>query len=111
MRGDIMDFIVIYCTVPNKNEGKDIARALVKHQIVACVNIIDKIESVFSWDGEMMEEKEALMIIKTKKELFADVNRVIQKLHSYNVPEVIAIPIIEADEIYLKWIDHEVREV
>lgn len=105
-----MEFIVIYCTVPNKNEGREIAKALVKYKLVACVNIIDKIESIFSWDGQMQEEKEALMIIKTKKSLFEGVNKVIQKLHSYNVPEVIAMPVIEADETYLKWIAHETRE-
>lgn len=105
-----MEFIVIYCTVPNKNEGREIAKALVKYKLVACVNLIDKIESVFSWDGQLQEEKEAMMIIKTKKSLFEDVNKVIQKLHSYNVPEVIAIPIIEADETYLKWIAHETRD-
>ncbi|MFA7658938.1 MAG: divalent-cation tolerance protein CutA [Candidatus Gastranaerophilaceae bacterium] len=102
-----MEFIVIYCTVPNKKEGLEIARELVENNLAACVNIIDKMESVFSWDGEMCEEKEALLIIKTKKELFDKINRLIQKLHSYNVPEVIALPIIEADETYLKWISHE----
>lgn len=105
-----MEFIVIYCTVPSKKEGKEIAKNLVQHHLVACVNIIDKIESVFSWDGELCEEKEALMIIKTKKELFNRVNILIQKLHSYTVPEVIAIPVIEADETYLKWIAHETKE-
>lgn len=104
-----MEFIVIYCTVPNKKEGKEIARKLIEKKLAACVNILDKIESVFSWDGEMSEENEAMMIIKTKKELFEKVNGVIQGLHSYNVPEVIAIPIIDADETYLKWIAHETR--
>lgn len=104
-----MEYIVIYCTVPNKNEGREIAKALVSNHFVACVNIIDKVESIFSWDGKMTEEKEALMIIKTKKEMFSNVNHVIHKLHSYNVPEVIAIPIVEADEVYLKWIAHETR--
>lgn len=104
-----MEFIVIYCTVPNKKEGKEIAKALVKHSLVACVNIVDKIESIFSWDGELCEEKEALLIIKTKKELFDKVRFIIQKLHSYTVPEIIALPIIEADETYLKWIAHETK--
>jgi len=104
-----MEFIVIYCTVPNKNEGKEIAKALVEHHLVACVNIIDKIESIFSWDGEIMEEKEAMLMIKTKREHFDSVNRIIQKVHSYNVPEVIALPILEADDTYLKWIAHETR--
>jgi len=104
-----MDFIVIYCTVPNKKEGKEIAKKLIEKKLVACVNIIDKIESIFSWDGELCEETEAMMIIKTKKELFDKVNAMIQALHSYNVPEVIALPMVEADEQYLKWIEHETR--
>ncbi|MEI8129546.1 MAG: divalent-cation tolerance protein CutA [bacterium] len=104
-----MEFIVIYCTVPNKKEGKEIAKILVESQLAACVNIIDKMESIFSWDGEFCEEKEALLIIKTKKELFENVKLMIQKLHSYTVPEVIALPIIEADDTYLKWIAHETK--
>lgn len=102
-----MEFVVIYCTVPDKNEGKEIAKELVKNKLVACVNIIDKVESVFSWDGKLCEEKEAMLIIKTKKELFERVKHAIQKIHSYTVPEIIAMPIVEADETYLKWIDHE----
>lgn len=104
-----MEFIVIYCTVPNKKEGKEIAKALIENQFAACVNILDKMESIFSWDGEMCEEKEALMIIKTKKDLFDNVKKVIHQMHSYTVPEVISLPIAQADETYLKWIEHEVR--
>jgi len=104
-----MEFIVIYCTVPNKKEGKEIAGALLEHQFAACINLIDKMESIFSWDGEICEEKEVLMIIKTKKDLFDDVKRIIHKMHSYTVPEVISLPIAQADETYLKWIEHEVR--
>ena len=65
--------------------------------------------AIFSWDGEIMDEKEALLMIKTKREHFENVNRIIQKLHSYNVPEVIAVPILDADDTYLKWIAHETR--
>lgn len=104
-----MEFIVVYCTVPNKREGKEIAKALVEHKLAACVNIIDKMVSIFSWDGKFCEEKEALLMIKTKKELFENVKLVIQKLHSYTVPEIISLPIAQADETYLKWIEHETR--
>ena len=102
-----MEFIVIYCTAPNKKEAVQIAKALVEHHLAACVNLIDKVESIFSWDGEMSQEKEVLMVIKTRQELFDKVKFIIQKLHSYTVPEVIAMPIIQADETYLKWIEHE----
>jgi len=104
-----MEFIVIYCTVPNKKEGKNIAKALVKAQLAACVNIIDKVESIFSWDYKLMEENEALLIIKTKKELFERVSVIIKDLHSYNVPEIIAVDIKDADEMYLRWIAHETK--
>lgn len=105
-----MEFIVIYCTVPNKKEGKEIAKKLVEQSLAACVNIVDKVESVFSWDRELCEEKEALMMIKTKKEHFDKIKILIQKMHSYTVPEVIAMPITMADETYLKWIEHETAE-
>lgn len=105
-----MEFIVIYCTVPDKKEGKEIARKLIEHKLAACVNIIDKVESVFSWDGKLTEDKEAMLMIKTKKEMFGNVKHIIQKLHSYTVPEIISVPIAQADETYLKWIEHEVRE-
>jgi len=104
-----MEFIVIYCTVPNKKEGKEIARKLVEKKLVACVNIIDNVDSIFSWDGEMSEAKEAMMIIKTKREFFEMVKFVIQDMHSYNVPEIIALPIVVAEDTYLKWIEHETR--
>ena len=106
-----MDFIVVYCTVPDKKEAKTIAKTLVKAQLAACVNIIDKVESVFSWDYKLMEEKEVLLIIKTKKELFEKLSNVIKDLHSYNVPEIIAVDITNADENYLGWIAHETKQI
>lgn len=105
-----MDYIVVYCTVPNRKEGRQIAKVLVEKQAAACVNIIDKVESIFSWDGELCHEKELLLIIKTKKSLFDYVRKIIQELHSYTVPEVIAVPIALADETYLKWVAHETKE-
>jgi periplasmic divalent cation tolerance protein len=104
-----MEFIVIYCTVPNKKEGYKIAKELIKNNLAACINIIDKIESVFSWDHKLTEEKEALLIIKTKKILFNEIKFLIKELHSYNVPEIIAVDITQADETYLKWIAHETK--
>lgn len=69
-----MEFIVIYCTVQNRKEGKEIAKALVENGLAACVNILDKIESVFSWDGELNEEKEAMLIIKQNRSFSTRLN-------------------------------------
>lgn len=75
-----MEFIVIYCTVPNKKEGKEIAHTLVEHDLIACATLIDKAESIFSWDGEMMEEKEAFDDYQDKERaVFKKVNHIIQK--------------------------------
>ena len=62
-----MDIIVIYCTVPDKQIAKDITNILLKHKLAACVSMIDKVRSKFSWDGEICEEKEILMMIKTRR--------------------------------------------
>lgn len=104
-----MEFIVIYCTVPNKKEGQHIAKCLINNNLAACVNIIDKIESVFSWDHKLMEEKEALLIIKTRKDLFEQIKNLIKEMHSYSVPEIIGVNITQADETYLQWIAHETK--
>lgn len=104
-----MDIIAVYCTVPDKKTAKDIATILVKNKLAACVNMIDKIESLFSWDGELCKEKEVMLIIKTTRNNFEKINEIITEIHPYTVPEVIAMPIINCSEDYLKWIAHETR--
>src|SRR5574344_2893929 len=105
-----MEFIVIYCTVPDKKEGREIAKVLVEDGLAACVNIIDKIDSVFFWYNQLCEEHEAMLMIKTRKIFFEQIRVIIKKIHSYNIPEIIALPITEADATYLKWIAHETNE-
>lgn len=102
-----MDIIVIYCTVPTKKIAKDITRVLMKHKLAACVSMVDKVHSVFSWDGEVCEEKEILMMIKTRRSNYGKVKLVIEDLHSYTVPEIIALPIVDCSEDYLKWLVKE----
>ena len=102
-----MDIIVIYCTVPNKKLAKDITKILMKHKLAACVSMIDKVHSVFSWDGEICEEKEVLMMIKTRRPNYGKIKLVIEDMHSYTVPEIIALPIVDCSEDYLKWLVKE----
>ena len=102
-----MDIIVIYCTVPDKKLAKNIIRVLMKHKLAACVSVVDNVKSTFSWDGEVCEEKEVLMIIKTRRALYGKVKLVIEDMHSYNVPEIIALPIVDCSEDYLKWLVKE----
>ena len=102
-----MDIIVIYCTVPSKKMAKDITRVLMKHKLAACVSMIDNVRSVFSWDGEVCEEKEILMMIKTRRANYGKVKLVIEDIHTYTVPEIIALPIVDCSEDYLKWMIKE----
>ena len=102
-----MDIIVVYCTVPSKKIAKDITKVLMKHKLAACVSMIDNVKSVFSWDGELCEEKEILLMIKTRRENYGKVKLVVEDLHSYSVPEIIALPIVDCSEDYLKWLVKE----
>ena len=102
-----MDIIVINCTVPSKKLAKDITKVLMKHKLAACVSIIDNVRSVFSWEGEVCEEKEVLMLIKTRRTNYGKVKLVIEDMHSYSVPEIIALPIVDCSEDYLRWLVKE----
>lgn len=102
-----MDAVVIFCTVPNKDEAKKISEALLKEKLAACVSTVDKVSSMFLWNEELCKENELLLIIKTKRELFDKIEAVIKAFHSYNVPEFIALPIIVGSQDYLGWIEHE----
>jgi periplasmic divalent cation tolerance protein len=102
-----MDIIVIYCTVPNKKIAKDITKIIMKHKLAACVSMIENVKSVFSWDGEVCEEKEVLLMIKTRRSHYGKVKLVIEDINGYVVPEIIALPIVDCSEDYLKWLVKE----
>lgn len=105
-----MNAIVIYCTVPTKDDAKKISKALIESNLAACVSTVDKVNSLFSWNGETCSEHELLLIIKTRIDLFDKIEYVINELHPYNVPEIIALPVIKASQEYLGWIEHETTD-
>lgn len=98
-------FIVIFVTVSNKKEAKNIAQQLIKNKLAACVNIVEKIESLFWWQGKVDQAKETLLIVKSKKEKLAKIIKVVKSLHSYEAPEIIALPVIGGYKPYLNWIN------
>ena len=99
--------IVVFITAPNEDEASKIGRALVESRLAGCVNIIRNIRSIYSWQGKIEDEPEVLMVVKTQKILFEELSKKVKELHSYSVPEIIALPIIEGSEDYIKWL-HEV---
>ncbi len=104
-------YSVVLVTTSSLLEAKKIAKALLNKKLCACVNIIPKINSMYVWKGTLHDEKEVLLVIKTKKELFKQVSTEVKRLHSYTVPEVIALPVLEGHKAYLDWIAKECLKV
>ncbi|PSS19590.1 Protein CutA like [Actinidia chinensis var. chinensis] len=102
--------IVVYVTVPNKEAGKKLAESLVKEKLAACVNRVPGIESVYQWQGEVQTDSEELLIIKTRESLLEALKEHVKANHEYEVPEVIAIPIIGGSIPYLEWIKNSTRD-
>ena len=103
-------YIVIFITASHKKEASRIARRLVKDRLAACVNIIDKIDSIFLWEGSIEQSREALLIIKSRKAKLARIIKLVKSLHTYEVPEIIALPISSGEKKYLRWIDDSLRQ-
>jgi len=101
--------IIIFITAANSKEAKKIASALVKNNLVACVNIVEKIDSIFLWKKKIEKAREVLLIAKSRKDKFAKVAKLTKALHSYEVPEIIAFPIIDGYKPYLGWINDSLR--
>ncbi len=102
--------IIIFITASNKEEAEKIANKLVEKHLAACVNIIDNVRSVFWWEAKIDSANEALMIVKSKKSYLSRVIKLVKSLHSYQVPEIIALPIIAGDKNYLNWLDESLRQ-
>ena len=99
---------VVLTTTSSLEEAKKIARVLVERRLAACVNIVPKIESVYRWEGTIEEAQEYLLIIKTTQKTFEQLRDAILELHSYTVPECIALPVESGITPYLNWIDESV---
>ena len=100
-----MDTVVIFVTCANKKEAESIAKALVKNKLAACVNILDTVKSFFWWEAKIDQADEILLIIKSKKTRLSRIIKLVKSMHSYQVPEIIALPIAGGYKPYLRWID------
>ena len=103
------EYCVIYCTVSSDQEGRLIADSLVQKNLAACVNMITPVRSLYTWKGETCDDEERLLIIKSRASIFEKVRNDIRALHSYDVPEIIAMPILQGDDEYIKWMDENIE--
>ncbi len=99
--------IVILVTASSEEEARTLARELVGSKLVACAGLLPGVQSLFHWKGKVEEEKEVLLILKSRAELFDRVEQRVRELHSYEVPEIIALPILQGSAPYLAWINEE----
>jgi len=99
--------IVILITASSKEEARTLARDLVETRLAACANLLPGVQSLFHWNGKVEEAEEVLLILKSRAELFERIEARVRKLHSYEVPEIIALPILNGSAPYLAWIDAE----
>jgi periplasmic divalent cation tolerance protein len=103
------NYIQITTTTETKEEAQKIAQYLVEQKLAACVQISGPIESTYRWKGKVETAEEWLCLIKTRENLFDKVETAIKKLHSYETPEIIAVPIVKGSKEYLHWIDNETK--
>lgn len=102
-----MDYILVYVTVDNKEEARKIGLELLNKRLVACVNILDSVTSLFRWQNELEEAAEVILLAKTRQELFSEVKTTVEALHSYDIPCIVALPIKDGHTPYLNWIKAE----
>ncbi len=102
-------YIVLLITTSNTEEAQQIADLLLNHKKAACVNIIPGVSSLFWWQGNIDSAEESLLIVKTKTSLLDGIVTLVKQIHSYDVPEIIALPIVGGNQDYLDWIGKEVK--
>jgi periplasmic divalent cation tolerance protein len=101
------EYITVLITASKEDEAARIAKDIVTSRLAACVNILKGMRSIYRWQGKIEDEDEVLMIVKTRRDLFVELSKRVKELHSYSVPEIIALPVIEGAEEYLNWIKEE----
>lgn len=102
------DAVVAFSTVARMEDAEHIARTLVQRRLAACVNIVPGLTSVYAWKGEVESDQELLLVIKTRRERLDALRQALLKIHPYEVPELIALPVEGGSEAYLKWIGDSV---
>jgi periplasmic divalent cation tolerance protein len=103
----VTDQVIVLSTCSSADEAERIARHLVERRLAACVNVVPGIRSFYWWKGALEDSAEWLLVVKSRRELVQSLRAEIEATHSYDLPEVVALPIVEGSERYLRWIIDE----
>jgi periplasmic divalent cation tolerance protein len=105
----VIEAIVVLVTAPTPDRAAEIARVVVGERLAACGNVVPGLRSVYRWEGKVQEDEEALLVLKTTRARFEALRERVLALHPYDVPEVIALPVVAGSAAYLDWIEAETR--
>ena len=103
------DKIVVLSSCPSPQEAEQIARKLVEERLAACVSIVGGVRSIYRWQGKVEDAGECLLVIKTSRALFGELRLALEHAHSYDVPEVLALQVVDGAANYLAWLDDQLR--
>lgn len=104
------NYIVVFCTVPDENVAEKIAHEVVKRKLAACCNIVPGLRSIYVWKDEIQDDKEMLLLIKTKENVFPELQNAITEIHPYSIPEIISLSIEKGSKNYLNWVEQNVKK-
>ena len=104
-----MEYRIVYMTTENKDQAREIGKVLVEERLAACVNIIDGMNSIYWWEGKVQDDNETVMIAKTRAALVPELTERVRKLHSYDVPCVVSMQLLEGNRDFLDWIGNETK--
>jgi periplasmic divalent cation tolerance protein len=107
---DMEQAILVFTNVPDATTATAIARKLVEQRLAACVNVLPQVQSIYRWQGMIEEAGELSLLIKTTQARYAELEAAIKALHPYDVPEVIAVPVVQGLPHYLDWIVQETKK-
>ena len=105
------DKIIVFSTCATPDEAAAIARKLIEERVAACVNVIGGVRSFYRWKGKVEESGECLLVIKSSRDLFDQLRLELEKLHAYEVPEVLAVAVVDGAPNYLNWVEAELKAV
>jgi periplasmic divalent cation tolerance protein len=99
------EYVVVIVTTASEREAESIVQHILKEKLIACANVFGPVHSHFYWSGKLEEAEEYLIFMKSRKDLFERIAEIVKALHSYEVPEIVALPIVDGSEEYLDWLD------
>ena len=103
-------FIQVFTTVEKREDARKIAEVVVGRRLAACVHVVGPIGSTYWWKGKIEDAEEWLCLMKTRKELYGKLEAAVKSVHPYEEPEIIALPIVEGSEGYLRWIEENTEQ-